>query len=60
MSPDRNEDEEAATSVRSSILIPNWMEERIAVIARRTLSSRSQVVRRLLAEALSREPSEVA
>jgi metal-responsive CopG/Arc/MetJ family transcriptional regulator len=50
-----NDVELDATSVRSSILIPAWMEDRIARIAERTLSSRSQVIRRLLAEALGRE-----
>jgi metal-responsive CopG/Arc/MetJ family transcriptional regulator len=56
MDSNRNEDEETATSVRSSILIPGWMEARIAEISRRTFSSRSQVIRRLLADALEREP----
>lgn len=51
-----NDVEEDATSLRSSILIPAWMERRITEIAARTLSSRSQVIRRLLAEALAREP----
>ena len=49
-----------ATSVRSSILIPAWMDARLDVMAQRTLSSKSQVIRRLLAEALEREPVEVA
>lgn len=53
-----NDVDEDATSLRSSILIPAWMERRIAEIATRTLSSRSQVIRRLLAEALEREPAE--
>jgi Arc/MetJ-type ribon-helix-helix transcriptional regulator len=34
------------------------MEARIADISRRTFSSRSQVIRRLLAGALEREPVE--
>lgn len=58
MDTNRNEDEVTTTSVRSSILIPDWMETRISEISRRTLSSRSQVIRRLLAEALQREPVE--
>lgn len=60
MDSNRNEDEVDATSLRSSILIPGWMTDRLEAIARRTLSSRSQVIRRLLAEALEREPAEVA
>ncbi len=34
---------------------PAWMEARLDAIAQRTYSSRSQVIRRLLAEALERE-----
>lgn len=60
MDANRNEDEVTTTSVRSSILIPDWMEAQISDISRRTLSSRSQVIRRLLAEALQREPVEAA
>ncbi len=60
MDGNRNEDEVTATSVRSSILIPDWMEAQISEISRRTLSSRSQVIRRLLAEALEREPAAVS
>lgn len=55
MSSNPNDVEQDATSLRSSILIPSWMERRIADIAARTLSSRSQVIRRLLADALERE-----
>ena len=58
MDPNHNEDEADATSLRSSILLPGWMTDRLDTIARRTLSSRSQVIRRLLAEALEREPAE--
>lgn len=47
-----NDVEEDATSVRSSILIPAWMEARIDAEAKRTLSTRSQVIRQLLAFAL--------
>ncbi len=58
MDANRSEDEVDATSLRSSILLPAWMTERLDVMARKTLSSRSQVIRRLLAEALDREPAE--
>jgi hypothetical protein len=58
MESNPNDVETDATSLRSSILIPAWMERRIGEIAARTLSSRSQVIRRLLSEALEREPSE--
>lgn len=47
-----NDVEADATSVRSSILIPAWMEAQIDAEARRTFSSRSQVIRRLVAFAL--------
>lgn len=60
MDANRNEGEVDATSLRSSILLPAWMTERLDAIARRTLSSRSQVIRRLVAEALERETAEVA
>lgn len=52
-----NDVDPSATSVRSSIQIPTWMDARIDAIAQRTYSSRAQVIRRLLAEALEREES---
>jgi hypothetical protein len=55
MSTNPNDVEEDATRVRSSILIDAWMEARIAAIARRTFSTRSQVIRQLLAKALEGE-----
>lgn len=60
MDPNRNEDEGDATLLRSSVQLPPWMTRRLEAMARRTLSTRSQVIRRLLAEALEREPAEVA
>jgi metal-responsive CopG/Arc/MetJ family transcriptional regulator len=60
MDPNRNEDEESATSLRSSIYFPPWMTRRLDAIAQKTLSSRSQVIRRLVAEGLEREPVEGA
>lgn len=55
MPAEPNDVELDATSVRSSILIPAWMEARLDAIARRTFSSRSQVIRRLLDKALEIE-----
>jgi len=58
MDVNRNQDEEIATYLRSSVQLPPGMTERLDAIARRTFSSRSQVIRRLLAEGLEREPAE--
>ena len=50
--------------LRTSVNLPIWMEQEIGQIAKRTFSSRSQVIRQLLGEALeglrSRELAEVA
>lgn len=55
MASDRNHDEATATTVRSSILLPEWMDRRVTEISARTFSSRSQVIRQMVAEALERE-----
>lgn len=60
MSTDPIQDEASATLLRSSVQLPAEMTERLDEIARRTLSSRAQVIRRLLAEALDREPLETS
>jgi metal-responsive CopG/Arc/MetJ family transcriptional regulator len=60
MDPNSNDVEADATSLRSSILIPAWMDRQLTEIAARTLSSRSQVIRRLLAEGLEREAAKAA
>lgn len=64
MSGNPNDVEEDVTRVRSSILIDAWMEARIATIARRTFSTRSQVIRQLIAKGLEdemfEEPAEAA
>lgn len=53
-----NNVEETETLSRSSVQLPVWMNERLDDIARRAFSSRSQVIRRMLADALEREPDE--
>lgn len=60
MESERNEDDVTATLLRSSVQLPGWMADRLDEIAKRTLSSRAQVIRRLIAEGLDREPAEVA
>lgn len=50
-----NDDTESQTLTRSSVQLPPWMTRRLDEIAERTYSSRSQVIRRLLAEALERD-----
>ena len=52
-----NDVAEPETLLRSAVQLPPRMVERLDAIARRTFSSRSQVIRRLLAEALEREPA---
>ena len=56
MAANPNQDEEATTLMRTSVQMPGWMWDRLGDIADRTFSSRSQVMRRLLAEALDRDP----
>lgn len=58
MPTDRNDVEGTEILIRSSVTLPRWMAVRLDAVARRTLSSRSQVIRRMVAEALEREPSE--
>lgn len=55
MASEPNEDTVNATSMRSSVYLPEWMERALTEIARRSYSSRSAVIRRLLAESLARE-----
>jgi metal-responsive CopG/Arc/MetJ family transcriptional regulator len=55
MDPNSNDVESDATSLRSSILFPAWMNRQLQEIAARTFSSRSQVIRRFVAEGLERE-----
>lgn len=55
MRGDRNEDEATATMVRSSIMLPSWMDAHLEAMARRTFSSKAQVIRRMVAEGLERE-----
>lgn len=50
--------EETETLIRSSVQLPPWMVAGLDAVARRTFSSRSQVIRRMVAEALEREPTE--
>lgn len=50
-----HDDMESQTLIRSSVQLPPRMTEQLDDIARRTFSSRSQVIRRLLSEALERE-----
>lgn len=50
-----NDVAETETLSRSSVQLPAWMTEQLDGIARRTFSSRSQVIRQLLAEGLERE-----
>ncbi len=60
MASEPNEDTVSATSLRSSVYLPDWMERELTEIARRTFSSRSAVIRRLLAEGLNREREALA
>ena len=49
---------ETPTMVRSSIMLPVWMERRIADLSRDSFSSRAQVVRKLLADALDAQDND--
>lgn len=53
-----NDVEEDTTTVRTSVSLPSWMDQRLEEIAERTFSSKSQVVRRFLAQALEAEAAE--
>jgi metal-responsive CopG/Arc/MetJ family transcriptional regulator len=60
MPPNPNDVAPDATNMRSSIHLPVWIVVRLDAIARQTLSTRSQVIRRMLAKALDDEPEQMA
>ena len=51
MPEDPNDVESGATMLRSSIMLPAWMDGRIEADAKRTFSSKAQVIRRLISKA---------
>jgi len=55
-----NDVEEDATTVRTSVSLPSWMDQRLEEIAERTFSSKSQVVRRFVAHGIEREDAGAA
>lgn len=55
-----NDVESGATMVRSSIMLPVWMDARLDAEAARTFSSKAQVIRRMVAEAFEREDADTS
>lgn len=50
-----NDVDEGATSIRSSVMLPVWMDEQIARIAARRFSSRAQIIREGMGEWLRQQ-----